>query len=71
VLTLPPSFFLLFLVGLSVTTNPTQTTGTGTTDTDTNDLNPTGTTTSKNGADRTKAAGGISLIFGALAAMVL
>jgi hypothetical protein len=54
------------------TTNPTQTTGTGT---DTTDLNPTGTTngttSSKNGADRTKAAGGVGLIFGVLAAMVL
>jgi hypothetical protein len=54
------------------TTNPTQTAGTGT-DTNTNDLNPTGTTngTSKNGAERTKAAGGVGLIFGVLAAMAL
>jgi hypothetical protein len=69
ILTLPPFFSL---AGLSATTNPTQTAGTGT-DTNTNDLNPTGTTnsTSKNGAERTKAAGGVGLIFGVLAAMAL
>ena len=70
-LTFPPSFLFPSL-GFSVTTNTgVQTTGTGT-GTDTSDLNPTGTSTpSKNGADRTKAAGGAGLIFGVLAAMVL